>query len=98
MYPIWRQSKKNNNAEELFFKVEGLLCKHNVGKLKLFTATFGIDGEQIKASEGSTDLKYIIIKVLEGKLDEEGKADEEKCDMFKHMIEVTATGLEPTTT
>ena len=30
---------------------------------------------------------YIIIKVLEGKLDKEGKTGEEKCDIFKHMIE-----------
>ena len=26
------------------------------------------------------------MKVLEGKLDEEGKTDEKKCDIFKHMI------------
>ena len=32
-------------AEELFFKVEELLCKQDVEKLKLFTATLGIDGE-----------------------------------------------------
>ena len=77
-------------AEELFFKVEELLCKQHVGdveKLKLFAATLGIDGEQFKSSKGRTDLKYIIITVLEGKLDEEGKTDEEKCDIFKHMIE-----------
>ena len=50
-------------------------------------ATLGIDGEQIKSSKGRRDLKYIIIKVLEGKLDGEKKTDEEKCDIFKHMIE-----------
>ena len=27
------------------------------------------------------------MKVLDGKLDEEGKTDEKKCDIFKHMIE-----------
>ena len=43
--------------------------------------------EQIKTSKGRRDLKYIIIKVLEGKLDEERKTDEEKCDKFKHLIE-----------
>ena len=32
-------------------------------------------------------MKYIIIKVLEGKLDEEEKTNEEKCGIFKHMIE-----------
>ena len=74
-------------AEELFFKVEELLCKQDVEKLKLFAATLGIDGEQIKASKGRRDLKYIITKVLEGKLDEEGKTDEEKGDIFKHVIE-----------
>ena len=74
-------------AEELFFKAEELLCKQDVEKLKLFAAPLGIDGDQIKASKGRRDRKYIIIKVLEEKLDEEGKTDEEKCDIFKHMIE-----------
>ena len=77
-------------GEELLFKVEELLCKQDVGdveKLKLFAATLGIDGEQFKSSKDRTGLKYIIIKVSEGKLDEEGKTDEEKCDIFKHMIE-----------
>ena len=62
-------------AEDLFFKVEGLLCKQNVEKLKLFAATLGIDGEQIKSLKGRRDLQYIIIKVLEGKLDGEKKTD-----------------------
>ena len=74
-------------AEGLFFKVEELLCKQDVEKLKFFAARLGIDGHQIKASKGRRDLNYITIKVLEGKLDEEGKADEEKWDIFKHMIE-----------
>ena len=73
--------------EGLFFKVEGLLCKQDVEKLKLLAAIFRIDGEQIKTSKGRSDLKYIIVKVLEGKLDEEEKTDEEKCGIFKHMIE-----------
>ena len=42
----------------------------------MLAATIGIDGEQIKTSKGRRDLKYIIIKVLE-----------EKCDIFKHIIE-----------
>ena len=62
-------------AEELFFKLEELLCKQVVEKLKLFPATLGIDGKQIKASNSRRGLKYIIIKILEGKLDEEGKKD-----------------------
>ena len=74
-------------AEKLFFKVKELLSKQDVEKLNLLAATLGIDGEQIKPSKGRKDLKYIIIKVLEGKLDEEGKTDEEKYDIFKHMIE-----------
>ena len=53
----------------------------------MFVATLGIDEEQIKASKGKRDLKYIIRKVLEGKLNEEGKTDEETCDIFKHMME-----------
>ena len=80
------QSEKNNKTEELFLKVEELLCKY-VGKLKLFAATLGIDGEQIRTSKGRRDLKNTIIKVLEGQLDEKGKTDEEKCDVFKHTIE-----------
>ena len=53
----------------------------------MFAATLRIDGEQIIASESRRDLNYIITKVSEGKLDEEEKKDEEKCDIFKHMIE-----------
>ena len=56
-------------AEELFLKVEEFLCKQDVEKLKLFAATLGIDAEQIKTSKGRRDLKYIIMKVLEEKLD-----------------------------
>ena len=44
-------------AEELFFKVEELLCKQDVEKLKLFAATLGINGKQIKTSKGRRDLK-----------------------------------------
>ena len=56
------------------------MCKQNVAKLKLLAVTLGIDGEQIKALKGRRDLKYIIIKVLEGKLD-----DEEKTDMIEDL-------------
>ena len=45
-------------AEELFFKVEELLCKQDVEKIKLFAATLlYIDGEQIKTPKGRRDLK-----------------------------------------
>ena len=74
-------------AEELFFKVEELLSKQDVQKLKLFAAILCIDGEQIKKSRGRRDVKFIIIKVLEGKLGEEGKTDKQKCDILKQMIE-----------
>ena len=74
-------------AEKPFFKVEELLCKQDVEKIKLFLATLGIDGEQTKISKGRKDLNYIIIKVLEGKLDEEGKPNEEKFNVFEHMIQ-----------
>ena len=63
------------------------MCKQDVEKLKLFAAKIDIGAEKIKALKGRMDLKYIIIKVLERKLDEEGKTDEEQCDIFKHMIE-----------
>ena len=59
----------------------GVLDRHDVEKLKLFAATLGIVGEQIKTSKGRRDLRYIIIKVLERKLDEERNTDEEKCDI-----------------
>ena len=74
-------------AEELFFKVEELLSKQDVQKLKLFAAILCIDGEQIKKSRGRRDVKFIIIKVLEGKLGEEGKTDKQECDILKQMIE-----------
>ena len=62
-------------AEELFFKLEELLCKQVVEKLKLFPATLWIDRKQIKASKSRRDLKYITRKILEGKLDKERKTD-----------------------
>ena len=71
----------------MFFKVKEFLCRQDIEKPKLFAATLGIDGEQIKTSKSRRDLKYIIVKVLEEKLDEEEKTDEEKCNIFKHMIE-----------
>ena len=74
-------------AEELFFKVEELLCKQDLQKLKRVAAIFCIDGEQIKKSRGRRDVKFIIIKVLEGKLGEEGKTDKQECDILKQMIE-----------
>ena len=46
-------------AEELFLKVKELLCKQDVKKLKLFAATLAIDGEQIKALKGRSDLSTL---------------------------------------
>ena len=77
-------------AEELFFKVEELFCKQDVEKLikvvcsntrNRWRANYSI-GRQ-KGPEGKLDEE----EVSEGKLDEEEKKDEEKCDIFKHMIE-----------
>ena len=53
----------------------------------MFAGRLGIDVEQTKTSKGRRDLKYILIKVLERKVDGKRKTDEEKCDIFKHMIE-----------
>ena len=53
----------------------------------MFAATLDKEGEQIKTSKGRRELKNIIIKVLEEKLDEEEKTDEEKRDILKHTIE-----------
>ena len=47
-----------------------------------------MDGEQIKTSKGRRELKYIIIRALEGNLDEEGKIDEGKYGIFKNVIEI----------
>ena len=58
------------------------MYKQDVEKLKLFGATLGInDDEQSKKRKGISDLKFIIIKALEV------KTDEEKCNTFKHMLE-----------
>ena len=58
------------------------MYKQDVEKLKLFGATLGInDDEQSKTRKGISDLKFIIIKALEV------KTDEEKCNTFKHMLE-----------
>ena len=75
-------------AEELFFKVEELFCKQDVEKLiKVVCSNTRNRWRANYSSEGRRDLNYIITKVSEGKLDEEEKKDEEKCDIFKHMIE-----------
>ena len=51
----------------------------------MFAATLYIDREQMKISKGISDLKYIIINVLEEKLHEGEITDEEKYDVFKHI-------------
>ena len=42
---------------------------------------------KLKIERFRRDLKSTIIKVLDRKLDEKEKTDEENCDIFKHMAE-----------
>ena len=42
---------------------------------------------KLKIERFRRDLKSTIIKVLDRKLDEKEKTDEENCDIFKHMTE-----------
>ena len=77
--------RNDTNVGRLFFNIEQVLCKINAEKLNLFTATLSITSEQIKnISRG--DLKYVITKTLEEKLDDEERTEEQKCEVFKQIL------------
>ena len=65
-----------------FFNIEQILRKINADKLSLFAATLSITSEQIK-NKSRRDLKYVITKTLEEKLDDEKRTEEQKCGVFK---------------
>ena len=70
----------------LFFNIEKILRKINADKLSLFAATLSITSEQIK-NKSRRDLKYVITKTLEEKLDDEKRTEEQKCGVFKQILE-----------
>ena len=55
-------------------------------KLSLFAATLSITSKQIK-SKSRRDLKYVITKTLEEKVDDEERKEEQKCEVFKQILE-----------
>ena len=69
-----------------FFNIEQILRKINADKLSLFAATLSITSEQIK-NKSRRDLKYVIIKTLEEKLNDEKRTEEQKCGVFKQILE-----------
>ena len=52
----------------------------------MFAATLSITSEQIK-NKSRRDLKYVITKTLEEKLDDEKRTEEQKCGVFKQILE-----------
>ena len=58
----------------------------NADNLSLFATTLSITTEQIK-NKSRGDLKYMITKTLEEKLDDEERTEEQKCEVFKQILE-----------
>ena len=58
----------------------------NTEKLSLFAATLSINSEQIK-NKSRRELKYVITKTLEEKLDDEKRTQEQKCEVFENFLE-----------
>ena len=58
----------------------------NTEKLGLFAATLLINSEQIK-NKSRRDLRYVINKTLEEKLDDGGRTEEQNCGVFKQVLE-----------
>ena len=73
-------------SKDCFFNIEQILCKMSAQKLSLFAATLAINSEQIK-DKSRRDLKYVITKTLEEKLDDEERTEEQKCEVFKQILE-----------
>ena len=73
-------------SEDCFFNIEQILCKMSAQKLSLFAATLAITSEQVK-NKSRRDLKYVITKTLEEKLDDEERTEEQKCEVFKQILE-----------
>ena len=73
-------------SEDCFFNIEQILCKMNAQKLSLFAATLAINSEQIK-NKSRRDLKYVSTKTSEEKIDDEERTEEQKCEVFKQILE-----------
>ena len=73
-------------SEDCFFNIEQILCKMNTEKWSLFAATLPINSEQIK-NKSRRELKYVITKTLEEKLDDEKRTQEQKCEVFENFLE-----------
>ena len=58
----------------------------NADELGLFAATLSITSEQMKI-KSRRDLKYVITKTLEKNLDDEERTEEQKCEVFKQILE-----------
>ena len=54
----------------------------NADKLSLFAAKLSITSEEMK-NKSRIDLKYVITKALEEKLEDEERTEEPKCEVFK---------------
>ena len=67
--------------EDGVFNIEQILRKMNAQKLSLFVATLSINSEQSK-NKSRGDLKYVITKTLEEKLDDEERTEEQKCKVL----------------
>ena len=58
----------------------------NADKLSLFTAKLSVTSEEMK-NKSRIDLKYVITKALEEKLEDEERTEEPKCEVFKQILE-----------
>ena len=57
----------------------------NADKLSLFAAKLSITSEEMK-NKSRIDLKYVITKALEEKLEDEERTEEPKCEVFKQIL------------
>ena len=69
----------------------------NVENLSIFAATLSITSDQIK-NKRRRDLKNVITKTLEEKLDDEERTEEQKCEVFKEILENLNYYTDDTTT
>ena len=58
----------------------------NADKLSLFAAKLSVTSEEMK-NKSRIDLKYVITKALEEKLEDEERTEEPKCEAFKQILE-----------
>ena len=80
------KQKMAQTSEDCFFNIEQILCKMSAQKLSSFVTTLAINSEQI-TNKSRRDLKYVITKTLEEKLDDEERTEEQKCEVFRQILE-----------